>query len=145
MRAYSHEFDHRNYPVYYLLACISEADVQSAITDYLSAERIPHAVVDAGAKRLRGRAGTGGGGAAPTGFSDITGTLPGGRAFYIEVKAPEWRKLNNKNRPVVERSAGQPSRDQILFLDMMAEAGALVIVAWSVDEVIVAITEAAAA
>lgn len=136
MRTYPHQFDHRKYSDYYLLSCISEADVQSAITDYLAAEGIPYAVVDAGAKRLRGRCGSGGGGAAPSGFPDITGVLPGGRALYIEVKAPQWRRLNNANRAVVERSAGEPSRDQLHFLDAMHEAGALVMVAWSVEEVI---------
>lgn len=99
----------------------SESDVQSAVLDYL------RRVVKAQAIRYNSGAMQESGPHAryvsfndAPGHSDIAGTLPGGRAFYIEVKRP-GQKATPK---------------QAAFLARMASAGALVGVVHSVDELI---------
>ena len=157
MRAYRWQFDPSRYSDAYLLAHVSEDAVQSAIMDLFAAKRIAAAVVDAGGKKIRGgfiRAAKAAGmrnagalvsqgrGAADAGLSDIVGCLPGGRALFCEVKAPQWGRIGRGGKLRVLRSAGEPTDDQLGFMDRMAEAGALVMVAWSVDDVADALREA---
>jgi hypothetical protein len=133
----------------YLLGHPTEAQVQDSALGILTALRIPALAVDAGGKRLRGDIGramrrggveqvgaylAGRSGAAHAGLSDIIGTLPGGRALYIEVKQPEWLRVSRTGRTRCERAPGKPSDEQLAFLDTMAEAGALVGVIWSPED-----------
>jgi hypothetical protein len=149
MRLYYDSFDRSRYNDAYLLGCVSEATVQKNALATLNLHRIPALAVDAGGAKLRGRAcrvlrGAGvrnaaakGGtqGACSAGLSDILGTLPGGRALYIEVKAPEWLTRSPKTGRLIQKAApGKPSDEQLAFLDTMAEAGALVGIIWSPDD-----------
>lgn len=56
----------------------------------------------------------------PNGFSDLLGVLPGGKAFFIEVKS----------------LTGKPSPDQTNFLAQAIKTGALAGVARSYEDVI---------
>jgi hypothetical protein len=150
---YPRQFDRALYSDAYLLGHASEQQVQRAILDLLVARRIPAIAVDAGAAKLRGaffRAVRGSGmisneqaakmiaqprGAAYAGLSDIVGTLRGGRALFIECKQPAWLRIGRGNALRVERDAGEPTGEQLAFLDSMCEAGALCMVAWSPDDV----------
>jgi hypothetical protein len=146
MRSYPWQFDQKNYTDAYLLGCVSEECVQNSILQLLTAEHIPALATDAGAKKVRGAiarrlaaagakevfklvAGTQG--AAYAGLPDIIGTLPGGQSLYIEVKAPAWYRIGCGNRMRSAREAGEPTKEQLAFLDTMAEAGAVCMVAWS--------------
>ena len=146
MRTYPWQWTPNLYSDHYLLSEISEEKVQEWVLDFLAAEHIKAFPADAGAKAVRGHvyrqlkaacvrnAGVvvaGGRGAAYAGVTDIAGTMPGGRSLYIEVKAPAWYRLNNKNELRVKRAAGLPTEDQLAFMDTMHEQGALVGVVWS--------------
>ncbi len=148
MRRYLHQFNPNAYSDNYLLQQVPEEAVQKAALDRLAAERIPALAVDAGANmtrktiasRLR-RQGVNPAvafrtvGASFAGLTDIVGTLPwNGRALYVEVKAPAWYRLDRKNHLRVVRDAGEPSLEQLAFMDTMAEAGALVGVVWSPED-----------
>lgn len=150
MRPYPHEFIEDRYSPAYLLGCIPEQDVQAAILDLLYALRIFAMPVDAGAKTLRGRAAralrqagadgrilAGAVGAGGEGFPDIIGTLhPGGRSLFIEVKRPKWAGISSRTGKLITlQGPGLPTRPQLAFLDAAHRAGALVGVAWSVDDV----------
>ena len=54
----------------------------------------------------------------PVGFSDLFGTLPGGRSFYIECKV----------------KPNKPTKAQLDFITALAGAGAATGVAYSVEE-----------
>lgn len=56
----------------------------------------------------------------PNGFSDLFGVLPGGRALFLEIKAPK----------------GKPSEAQTNFLTQVSKTGALAGVARSYEDVI---------
>ena len=56
----------------------------------------------------------------PNGFSDLFGVLPGGRALFVEVKAPK----------------GKPSPAQTNFLAQVSMTGAAAGVARSIEDVI---------
>jgi hypothetical protein len=150
LRHYRDTFDRARYNDAYLLAQPTEDQVQGAALDLLAAMRIPALAVDAGGKRLRGDIGramrrggvtsvgaylAGRSGAAHAGLSDILGTLPGGRALYIECKQPEWLTRSSKSRRLIQKAApGKPSDEQLAFLDTMAEAGAVVGIIWSIED-----------
>jgi CBS-domain-containing membrane protein len=150
MRPYRFAFERARYSDAYLLGCVSEAAVQKAALELLTIHRIPALAVDAGGARLRGAVGRAlrrGGisnarqflgrtqGACSAGLSDILGTLPGGRALYVEVKAPEWLTTSPKTGRLIQKAEpGKPTDDQLAFLDTMAEAGALVGIIWSTDD-----------
>jgi hypothetical protein len=104
--------------------------------------------IDAGMKRARGRviaaARTRGidarelvafkSGGLPAGFPDLHATLaPSGVSLYIEVKAPAWIDPDKPSRIISE--AGKPTLEQLSFLDSKHSRGAIVMVAWSVDDV----------
>lgn len=59
-------------------------------------------------------------GMATPGFSDLVGVCPGGRAAYIELKAP--------------KSARTVRADQRLFLTRKIESEAFAAVIWSIEE-----------
>ncbi|MHB1651411.1 MAG: VRR-NUC domain-containing protein [Desulfitobacteriaceae bacterium] len=56
----------------------------------------------------------------PQGFSDLFGVLPGGRAVFLEIKAP----------------GSKPTKDQINFIEQMQYAGAAAGVARSIEDVV---------
>lgn len=122
-------------------APISEAQLQRAILEALHFNRILAWPVDAGAKKMRGKALKGmkllggdskactafmkkGKGDAPVGFPDIVGVLPGGRALFIEVKRPAG----------IGQDKGRPTPEQRHFIAIAVKAGAAAGFAWSVDD-----------
>ena len=141
---FQHLFDRKRYSERMMMLRPSEDDVQAAILSALAAMGIPAMAVDAGAKKLRGRAYgalkrgglstailKGQTGAGMAGMVDIIGCIPkSGRALFIEVKAPAWLDGNGK----VARSAGKPTDQQLEFLATMHRAGAVVGVAWALDD-----------
>lgn len=150
-RPYLHQWDPSRYKRAYLFAGVPEDQVQMTIRQALQFHRIEAAVVDAGAAAVRGKVwgalmkfriaeavakaimqAITNVSAAPPGWSDLNGCLaPLGRAFYIEVKAPA--RLDPQRGTIITR-AGVPTADQLNFLDRMHARGALVGVAWSVDD-----------
>ena len=151
-RKYLHKWDSSHYKRAYLWGGPLEASVQADIVDALRTSRIDVEVVDSGSKGLRGKlsrvlaglhlalpvvqqimnAIRSTGGAADAGRADLSGCLaPDGKAFYIEVKMPA--KLDPTTGKVL-RSAGRPAPEQLDFLDKRAMEGAIVGVAWSIDD-----------
>ena len=144
---FPHKFDRANYRDFYLMHRMNESDVVKDIMELLHSYKVDATIIDAGGRRARGQmvaaaksAGlevghlahlkTGDG--IPKGFADIEATLaPDGRALYIEVKRP--RCLNSCGR--VERHETEPSIDQLEFLCEKHARGALVMVAWSAEDV----------
>jgi hypothetical protein len=146
-RPYLHRWDRSRYKESWLLLRPSEAQIQAAVLDCLSRRGIPALAVDAGAKRLRGRAFgalrragastaclSGATGAGIAGLADIVGCLPGGRALFLECKAPEHLEPAPGGGYRQVGGAGKPSPQQLGFLDAMHGAGACVGVVWSVDD-----------
>lgn len=148
-RLYPWKFDRSNYRNEYLVQQFSEEQVQNAILAELHFWRIDAVPIDAGMKRARGRilgAARRVGqnvsqivnfknGGLPVGFSDLHGTLaPEGIALYIECKAPAWIDPHYPARII--REAGKPTEEQLVFLDSKHSRGAIVLVAWSVSDVI---------
>jgi hypothetical protein len=141
------KFERARYPDLYLMQRVTEAEVQRNVLALLHSYSVDAIAIDAGGRRARGRmmaaakssgislsgvahAKTGGG--IPAGFADLEATLaPGGRALYIEIKAPAW--LDGDGRIV--RAAGQASAEQIEFLFSKFARGAFALVAWSPTDV----------
>lgn len=100
-----------------LLASVGEAEVQRAITDYLTARRIPHSITDAAqafnknGQQVR---------RVKSGWPDIT-CCYAGHFLAIEVK-----------RPI----GGRLSREQAVTLESLWRQGALILIARSVDDLI---------
>lgn len=148
---YLWRWDADRYKRAYLFGGVDEATVQANIRSALGYMHIEAGVVDSGFSAVRGRvfgalkklrvseivvaaimAAMKDVSAAPVGWSDLNGCLaPSGRAFYIEVKAPA--KLDPIKGTIITR-AGVPTKDQLFFLDRMHSRGALVGVAWSVED-----------
>lgn len=144
---FPHKFVQGNYKDFYLAQHMSEADVVRNIVALLQSYRVDATVIDAGGRRARGRliaaAKTAGieigklphlktGAGIPKGFADIEATLaPEGRSLYIEVKQPRCVNACGK----VEHREGEPSPEQLEFLRKKQARGALVMVAWSADDV----------
>ena len=140
------KFERVRYHELYLSSRVTETRVQADILDLLWNYRVDAVAIDAGGRRQRGRmiaagkasglqldgiaaAKTGGG--IPAGFADLEATLaPQGRALYIEVKAPMW--IEGKR---TVRFEGKPSSAQLDFLSEKHRRGALVMLAWSADDV----------
>jgi hypothetical protein len=141
------QFKPKNYSDLYLMSCVPESQVQRDIVQLLKTYRIDAVEVDAGGRRARGRvaamasslgletgrlAAARTGGEIPRGFSDLEATLaPSGRALYIEVKAPAWCDQGRR----FLRSAGAPTEEQLEFLLAKHKRGAVVLVAWSAEDV----------
>jgi hypothetical protein len=146
-------FESCAYSNFYLSSCVSEKQVQNDIVSLLKRYRVDIAAIDAGGRRARGvmmaRAKASGtqidklanmkvGSAIPAGYADLEGTLaPSGRSLFIEVKAPAWIDSLGK----ITRAAGVPSREQLEFLFEKHKRGALVMVAWSVGDVLSSLTK----
>lgn len=141
-------FDPARYPEIYLMRQVTEAQVQRDVLALLHSYNVDAVPIDAGGRRQRGLmmaaakkigvalAGLQNvktGSAIPAGFADLEATLaPEGRSLYIEVKAPEWIDVTKKTI----REAGKPSEEQLQFLLAKHRRGAIVLVAWSADDVI---------
>jgi hypothetical protein len=142
------EFNQADYGDLYLMSRVTESQVQADIIQLLQFYKVDGVPIDAGGRRQRGRmigaaraAGVNLAGvqnvktgrAIPGGFADLEATLaPEGRALYVEVKAPLWINAAHK----VIRAAGKASPDQLAFLLSKHKRGALVMVAWSTQDVV---------
>lgn len=142
------KFDRQRYAELYLLSGVTEFQVQQAILDLLSTYQVDAVPIDAGGRKQRGRfmgaARRAGvdlcgaqnvktGGAIPSGYSDLEGTLaPHGKGLYIEVKAPAHIGKDDK----VIRPAGKPTPAQLDFLLSKHHRGAVCLVAWSAHDVL---------
>jgi hypothetical protein len=140
-------FERSRYSDHYLVSQVTEARVQEDILELLKSYNVDAVAIDAGGRRQRGRmmgaakkAGIDLAGISnvktwysiPAGFADLEATLaPMGRALYIEVKAPMWIDANRKTI----RFEGKASNAQLDFLCEKARRGALVMIAWSVQDV----------
>lgn len=146
--AFAWQFDRSRYPDSYLVQRFNEQQVQDAIIAELKFWKIDVIAIDAGMKRARGRmiqAAKSRGldvsnivnfkaGGLPAGWPDLHATLsPDGVGLYVEVKAPAWIDPDNYSRIISE--AGKPTEEQLAFLDSKRERGAVVLVAWSVGDV----------
>ncbi len=135
-------FDRSRYPEAYLRLGFLEARVQLLVLARLRQLGCRAFVVDSGAARLRGRAARAGlflGGTATgmePGISDVHATAPGGRAVYVEVKAPAWLVPSKATgRLVQRRAAGEPTEEQIAFIERHLRAGAAAGFAWAASDV----------
>jgi hypothetical protein len=141
-------FDRSLYSDAYLVQQVSEEQVQEAIVCSLEFFEIDVIAIDAGMRRARGRViaaarargidarelVTFKAGGLPAGWPDLHATLaPGGVSLYIEVKAPAWIDPDKPSRIISE--AGKATPEQLAFLDSKHSRGAIVLVAWSVDDV----------
>jgi hypothetical protein len=143
---FPHVYNHAHYHELYCLAEVSEAQVMKDVLSLLHLYQVDAAAVDAGGSRARGRLIA----AAkhrgidigdlpkittpdiPKGWADIEGTLaPDGRGLFIEVKRPRW--VNECGRTI--RQEGRPSIEQLDWLQEKQTRGALVMIAWSADDV----------
>lgn len=150
------KWDRSRYPDVLLLSHLSEATVQAQVLRGLHELGIAAWPVDVGGKTVRGRAfgalkragvkdatsvlrpSHPGGGDGTPGFVDVPGVLPGGRALFLEVKAPAWYSLS-RARPgalVKDRDAGEPSDAQLDFLWEAHCHGAVVGLVWSLRDAI---------
>ena len=144
---FPHEFDAGKYSAHYLVSHVPENKVQTSILDLLWKFKVDAIAIDAGCKRERrtliSRALSSGisirdladgaiGSSLPPGHSDLAATLaPEGRSLYIEVKAPAW--IDGSGHVV--RCAGRPTQEQLDFLLSKFDRGAIVMVAYSIDDV----------
>jgi hypothetical protein len=144
---FPHKFHRANYTDLYLTHRLTEADVLKDIIHLLEGYRVDAAIVHASAQRAQGLPGAGAksvgtdsgklprlkaGNEIPKGFAGIQATLaPDGRALFIEVKQP--RCINQCGK--VEHHEGESSHEQLEFLRQKQARGALVMVAWSADDV----------
>jgi hypothetical protein len=146
---FRHRFDPHRYSENYLIRQLTEAQVQDAIIAELEFWKVDVIAIDAGMKRARGRIlssakqlGISAGaaiakftaGGLPAGWPDLHATLaPDGVALYVEVKAPAW--IDPKTKRIISE-AGKPSKEQLFYLDSKHRRGAIVCVAWSVEDVL---------
>ena len=99
----------------------TETQITRAILEYLAVCRILAWRVNSRVVRMPGKGGLdrlvrfGG----RPGMPDIAGVLPGGRALFLEVK----------------RAGGVTSREQVLMLNRLTEAGALALIVYGVNDV----------
>lgn len=141
-----HRWDPGRYPEMYLRLGPLEAVVQKNVLVVLRQLGVLAFAVDAGAKALRGRAYgalrcagrpdlaarlKGRTGVGEAGLSDVIGVTRGGRALFVEVKAPALYVPDGEGGLVVERSAGQPTEEQLAFLAAAHRHGAVAGVAWA--------------
>jgi hypothetical protein len=144
---FPHAWDPARYPPEYLKLGPSEEQVVRATVDYLVAKwRAVVTVIDAGDRRLRGRAAhairaaggdplvlKGRGTTMDSGIADLHVTFPhlGGRAGWFELKKPALLAPSPKTgRLVIRHPAGAPTDEQLRFLRRQERAGALVGVIW---------------
>jgi hypothetical protein len=143
---FPHAYVHGRYREIYALSHVSERQVQENILEYLRLFSVDAVALDAGGKAARRRLiaaarqqGVPSAGLAsastpdiPKGWADIEATLaPEGRALFIEVKAPRW--VDGCGRTV--RAEGRATMEQLEWLAAKQARGALVLVAWAVEDV----------
>ena len=145
-----HRYERSRYPLGWLTSGVDEDVVVQAVINRCRSLGAEVAVVDSGAKQLRGRAvgalmragrrdllkhvNRGTTGVGESGLSDLIGTLPGGQALYLEVKRPEHLEPGVRARWRILREHGQPTDEQLRFLNRMWTAGACCGVVWSPDD-----------
>jgi hypothetical protein len=151
-RPYLCKWDKTRYKRALLLGGPSEDEIQTGIVEALNISRVDVEIVDSGSNKLRlafSRVLHSVGlspelvsrilglirNVAPSsepGRTDLSGVLaPNGRGFFIEVKAPA--KLDPTTGNVL-RSAGKPKPEQLAYMDKKHAQGAIVGVAWSIDD-----------
>jgi len=96
----------------------TEAQVQATIIEYLELGRIVHTVSD-GSRHWDAKGRVRASRVLMPGWPDISGVLPGGRAFFVEVKSLR----------------GRLSHAQLACHARLREAGAVVVVARSLEDV----------
>jgi len=152
------------YDLGYLRRGLAERDVQEKVIQYLNLQGHFAFALDSGAKRLRGRAvramaaagmapGRAGAlikgmsGGSQAGIPDVFAVLKGeGRAALFEVKKPAHIiPANTRTGVKLKQPAGQPTDEQLAFLLTAHQAGAIVGVVWSVEDVAYILTAAAEA
>jgi hypothetical protein len=159
---FPHRFDPSRYSDYYLLSRLSEAEVQAEVVKALRELRVTCWPVDVGSKNVRGRACGAlrragvinpasllrakhpGASDGALGFADVPGVLPGGRALFLEVKAPRWLKFGTRKVLVIDREEGLPTPEQLRFLAEAHMAGAVVGVVWSARDAVEIVKKAVA-
>lgn len=142
---FHHEWDRSRYTASYLsVERDEERVVQPMIVAALRARGCFAFIVDSGARKLRGRAFgamrragldpsfvmRGQSGAAQSGCSDILGLTAEGRFLAIEAKKPALIRDGK-----VISSAGQPTAEQLSFLDAVHRKHGLAGVAWGLPDV----------
>jgi hypothetical protein len=155
-----HQWDAARYPAAYLRRALVERDVVDACV--LMLRRVYRAevtIIDAGYARGRGRAARiiasvggdprllrGSASQMEAGIADLAVTFPGGRAGWWEMKRPAWLAPSKATGRLVQRRApGQPTQEQLLFLERQRRAGAIVGVAWGETDIRAAIQAQGAA
>lgn len=157
MFPFLHEWDASRYSDAYLRRGLLEKDVVELCVVMLQRRwRAQVTIIDSGDARGRGRAarviaGLGGnpgmirGSASQMekGIADLAVTFQGDRAGWFELKRPAWAVGSPAlGRPRQRRAAGQPTLEQLLFLERQRRAGAIVGVAWSELDIQVAVEAA---
>ena len=135
---FPHTYVDRPDRAHQLLGRITEATIEKAILHMLACKNILAWPQDAGGKRFHAIAGSasghrGGIHSLPQGWPDILALLPGGRMMMIEVKRPPY--MSGKRR-IPE---GKPTQIQLETLLKLHKQGALVLVAWSCQDVLEAL------
>ena len=145
-----HIFEASRYSPAYLRQGVPESVVQAACVARLRALGAAVDIRDTGAAKLRGRAYgalkrrgvkdprallKGFTGAGSVGASDLVFTLPGGRAGFLEVKAPGRWVEGARGRLVQDDGPGQPTPEQLEYLERRRLLGAVVGVAWAALDV----------
>ena len=147
---FPHTWDTGRYARAFLMGGLKEDEVQAEIISQVGALGLELWHTDAGGKRARGKVqrllrGAGhadlakeaakvkGASCLPPGFSDLHGALaPYGRAVYLEVKRPGLFDQVGK----CLRKPETPTEEQLAFLLMMHQRGAVVGVVWSASDAI---------
>jgi len=144
---FPHKFDRSNYADFYLMHRMTAGDVVRNIVHVLQNYEVDANIIEASRWSTRGQLVTAVKTQSldignlqhlkiedgiPKGFARIEATLaPDGRAVFIEVKQPRCINLCGK----VEHHEGEPTGNQLEFLREKHMRGALVMVAWSADDV----------
>lgn len=135
---FPHQWCREGQDQFRLLFPQEEEAVQRSILAWLHAKRIPAWPQDAGGKDTRKRlyrrgivAPGGGLSDLPEGWPDVIGILPNGRFLAIEVKRP----MHLSPEGTVIGRPGVPTSEQLDLLLLLHNNGALVGVAWSVQDV----------
>lgn len=135
---FPHTYVDRPDRAHQLLGRITEATIEKAILHVLHCKNILAWPQDAGGKRFHAAIHSAGGRqggilSLPQGWPDIIGILPGGRFLAIECKRPPYMSGKRKI------PAGKPTEAQLATLLKLHKQGALVLIAWSVQDALEAI------
>lgn len=145
-----HRWDATRYPESYLRKGLPEDEVQDLVIGYLRCRFLAEVtVIDSGDRRLRGRAAkllqeaggdphdlVGRGGTMERGVVDLAVTFRNGRAGWFEVKRPEYLVPSEKTERLVQgHPAGEPTVEQLDFLERQHRKNAIVGVLWGTVDV----------